>query len=343
MSTVLFCEAEPFRRLVLRKHWPSVPCYPDVRELTTELVLAAVGRPDLVCAGFPCTNISCAGKGEGINGPKSGLWWEAHRLIEGLRPRWVLLENVPALKSRGADAVLGALEALGYACWPFVVGARAVGAPQGGRKLNQGGRKRVWIVARLADSDEIALRVEQQRQPGGWEDAVRHARGAEPGGGSSGGRRAGEARLADADAERREEQPAPRLHEEGQPRDNPAGRHRREGGRLGYPQVCGRGCVAASATGSLEGAPGGSGGAHVWPAHRWERGQREGEEPRTVPAAFGSLDSPTPGLPLKLARRAHRLAIEAVGDTVVPQVVEVVGRAIMEADGQFPQGAEEAT
>ena len=89
--------------------------------------------------GFPCQDISTAGKGAGLAGERSGLWWTWFALIRACRPVWLLIENVPALRTRGADDVLAALEAEGYACWPLVVGAEAVGAPHR--------RERVWIVA----------------------------------------------------------------------------------------------------------------------------------------------------------------------------------------------------
>ena len=135
ITTVAFCEIDPWARRVLRKHWPDVPIYEDV----TKLKGADVGTVDLVCGGFPCQDISCAGKGAGLEGARSGLWWEMHRIIAELRPRWVLAENVGALRTRGADEVLASLEGLGYTCWPLVVGADDVGAPHR--------RKRVWLVA----------------------------------------------------------------------------------------------------------------------------------------------------------------------------------------------------
>src|SRR5262249_35665923 len=100
---------------------------------------ADVPRCDLIAGGFPCQDISAAGKGAGIGGTRSGLWFEMARIIAGVRPAWVLVENVPALRARGADRVLADLEEIGYTCWPFVVGAWAVGAPHR--------RDRVWIVA----------------------------------------------------------------------------------------------------------------------------------------------------------------------------------------------------
>jgi len=104
MRVVAQCEIEPFARAVLAKHWPDVRRYEDVRTLDgTEWR----GTVDLVAGGFPCQDISTAGKGKGIEkGERSGLWREMRRIIGECRPRWVLAENVPALRTRGADIVL---------------------------------------------------------------------------------------------------------------------------------------------------------------------------------------------------------------------------------------------
>lgn len=142
MRTVAFCESDPFARSVLARHWPGVPCYPDIRQLTAGRLRAdGVPRPDLVCGGLPCQEVSAAGRGGGLGGARSGLWREMERLVAELRPGWVLVENVPALRVRGADRVLAGLEALGYAAWPLVVGAAHAGAPHR--------RARVFVAARL--------------------------------------------------------------------------------------------------------------------------------------------------------------------------------------------------
>lgn len=139
MTTVAFCEIEPYCRAVLAKHWPGVPIYDDVRELTAVRLRADGIGVDVICGGFPCQDISIAGKGAGIEGGRSGLWREYARLVGELGPSWVVIENVAALRSRGADRVFDDLEAIGYTGQAFVVGADDVGAPHR--------RKRVWIVA----------------------------------------------------------------------------------------------------------------------------------------------------------------------------------------------------
>jgi DNA (cytosine-5)-methyltransferase 1 len=135
MRTVQFCEINPFCRRVLEQHWPHVPCHDDVRTLNQSLTTGI----DLICGGFPCQDISVAGKSAGIDGEQSGLWREYAKLIELVRPRWVIIENSPRLRTLGADRVLSDLEKCGYTSTPLVVGAVHAGAPQI--------RKRAFIVA----------------------------------------------------------------------------------------------------------------------------------------------------------------------------------------------------
>ena len=83
---------------VLRKHWPNVRCYDDIKTLTADRLLADGIAVDLICGGFPCQDISYAGEGQGIiEGTRSGLWIEFARIIGELRPRYVIVENVSAL------------------------------------------------------------------------------------------------------------------------------------------------------------------------------------------------------------------------------------------------------
>ena len=129
-------EIDPFCRKVLAKHFPEAERYEDVR---------AVGKSNLVpvdvlCGGFPCQDISVAGKGAGIEeGTRSGLWIEFARIIGEIRPRYVVVENVRALLSRGMFRVLGDLSALGYDSEWRTLRASSFGL--------LGKRERVWIVA----------------------------------------------------------------------------------------------------------------------------------------------------------------------------------------------------
>ncbi len=139
MKTVGFCEIEPFCRKVLAKHWPEVWIHDDIRTLTACLVLDRCGSIDLVCGGFPCTDISNAGRRAGIGGKSSGLWTEMCRVIGELRPQYALVENVAALIGRGLDRVLGDLAEIGYDAEWNCIPASAVGAPHL--------RDRIWLLA----------------------------------------------------------------------------------------------------------------------------------------------------------------------------------------------------
>ncbi len=138
-ETIAFCEIEPYCRAVLAKHWPGVKQYDDVRTLTAERLAADGITVDVICGGFPCTDISVAGKGLGITGPQSGLWREYARIIGELRPSFVIVENVAALLGRGLTDVLGDLSALGYDAEWHCIPAAAVGLPHA--------RDRLWLVA----------------------------------------------------------------------------------------------------------------------------------------------------------------------------------------------------
>jgi DNA (cytosine-5)-methyltransferase 1 len=148
-ETVAFCEIDAKARLVLKKHWPNVPIFEDVTTLTKDVLDECGITVDAICGGFPCQDISLAGKGEGIEGKRSGLWSEYARLIGELRPRYVIVENVSALLGRGLDRVLGDLAALGYDAEWHCIPASYVGLPQS--------RDRVWIVANTKCNGRLRL------------------------------------------------------------------------------------------------------------------------------------------------------------------------------------------
>lgn len=138
--TVAFCEIEPFCRSVLNKHWPGVPVYEDVRLVTAKRLSAdGLAGLDVVCGGFPCQDISINGRGVGLAGERSGLWFEMRRVIEEVGPRFAVIENVEELRRRGLDEVLGGLASLGYDAEWHCIPASAIGAAHG--------RDRIWIVA----------------------------------------------------------------------------------------------------------------------------------------------------------------------------------------------------
>lgn len=126
LETIWQVEQDKFCQRVLSKHWPHAKIYDDVRNITKNNVEPV----DMLCGGFPCQDISVAGKGRGINeGKKSSLWWEMHRIISELRPRIVVLENVPAITFRGLDDVLGSLSEIGYDAEWCIISAQQFGAP----------------------------------------------------------------------------------------------------------------------------------------------------------------------------------------------------------------------
>lgn len=127
-------EIDPFCSRVLTKHWPDVPRFGDIRELTG----AELEPVDVVCGGFPCQPVSTAGKRRGA-GDSRWLWPEMLRMVAAVKPAWVVAENVPGLLGLGLDEVLSGLEAAGYEVGAVGVPALAVGAPHV--------RQRLWIVA----------------------------------------------------------------------------------------------------------------------------------------------------------------------------------------------------
>jgi len=128
-------EIDSFCRRVLTKHWPDVPKYEDVKVLDG----SELEPVDLLAGGFPCQDVSHAGTRVGLDGARSGLWVEFARLVRVVRPRLVLVENVPGLFGRGFGTVLGDLAALGCDAEWGVLSACMFGAPHA--------RERVFIVA----------------------------------------------------------------------------------------------------------------------------------------------------------------------------------------------------
>lgn len=136
MRVIWQCEIDPFCRAVLAKHWPGVPCYEDI----TAVDWQAVERPDVLCGGFPCQDISTAGQRAGIKvGTRSGLWYEYAKAIRILRPRFIIIENVAALLVRGLGIVLSDLAEGGYDAEWQVLPAAQFGAPHW--------RHRLFIIA----------------------------------------------------------------------------------------------------------------------------------------------------------------------------------------------------
>lgn len=148
------CEIDPAARRNLARHWPGVKQYTDVMEMNH----GNTERVDVICGGFPCVDLSYAGKGTGLAGTRSGLWYEYLRIVRELRPRYVVLENVSALVSRGLDAVLGGLAKAGYNAVWFTLRASDVGAPHQ--------RERLFIVAYADRQGELQQEWAKPRERG---------------------------------------------------------------------------------------------------------------------------------------------------------------------------------
>ena len=153
-ETVCYCEIDPYDCGVLVKNMAEgnidvAPIWSDVKTFG-QSEIDQVGPIDIICGGFPCQDVSVAGKGAGLAGERSGLFFEIIRLICMVRPRFVFLENVSALLTRGMETVLKELSESGYDAEWQVLGADDVGANHR--------RKRVWILA-YAES----VRLEGQR------------------------------------------------------------------------------------------------------------------------------------------------------------------------------------
>ncbi len=154
-------EIDEYATRVLEKHWPDVTRFRDVREHGVNNLKPV----DLICGGFPCTDVSVAGRRAGLAGKQSGLWWEFHRIIAELAPRWIVIENVAGLLSSGnrqdMGAIIGALGKLGYMGAYRVLDAQYFGVAQR--------RRRVFIVGYLGDGR--AAEVLFERKSSAWDPA----------------------------------------------------------------------------------------------------------------------------------------------------------------------------
>ena len=133
-------EIDDYANRVLAKHWPHVHRERDIRDCGRHNLEPV----DVICGGFPCQDISYAGFGAGLDGERSGLFFEAIRVVRELQPRVVVLENVAALLTRGLDRVLGTLAEIGFDAEWHCIPAAAVGAPHI--------RDRVFVLAYSEDS-----------------------------------------------------------------------------------------------------------------------------------------------------------------------------------------------
>lgn len=295
-------EREPFCRAVLAKHWPHAVRFDDVCTVGSEL--AAV---DVVCGGFPCQDVSLAGKRAGFGGERSSLWREYQRIIDLLRPRFVFVENVPGLvSSRGGwdfAEVLGDLASLGYDARWDRFRAADVGAPHR--------RERVFLLAYAAGGVRLR-RPPRQRGHAALCDQIAH-----------------DGELDHADTQRQREPAAGEVR---------AGWNAAVGANLMEHSVGGRSSQPWQLERSSDSASGGIGEADRLvdagdrlaqsrmgrgpdglsarlDAHRWPAGPGEAQHEHEAPRVSSSVRD-----------RAARL--RALGNAVVPQVAALAWRTL---------------
>jgi DNA (cytosine-5)-methyltransferase 1 len=255
-------EKDEYCRAVLAKHWPDATRYEDVKDVGRANLVPV----DVICGGFPCQDISVAGKGAGLDGARSGLWSEFARIVREVRPRYVIVENAAALLARGLGRVLGDLATSGYGAEWDCVPAASVGAPHE--------RDRLFIVA-YAEHGRLSV-----------------------------GRRAADTHATSLDAG-------------GVRRDDGSGGEVEAGPVVGVPSAdadgdgerCEESHVATIAVHS-----------RFNPRHALASGCPWEAEPRLVRVAHGVSDRPQ--------------RIRAVGNAVVPQVAEVVGRVVLALEAE---------
>jgi DNA (cytosine-5)-methyltransferase 1 len=154
--TVCAVEWEPYPASVLcaRQNDGFLPPFPIWDDIQTFDGRPWRGIVDVISGGFPCQDISAAGKGAGIDGERSGMWREMARVVSEVRPRFVFVENSPMLVTRGLERVLGDLTSLGYDTRWTVMGAADVGAPHQ--------RDRIWIRSVLANTNLSQCKRERE-------------------------------------------------------------------------------------------------------------------------------------------------------------------------------------
>lgn len=283
---------------MLEKHWPEVPRFDDIRALT------GLPHVDVLCGGFPCQDVSNAGKRAGIKeGNRSGLWLEYARLISEIKPKAIIIENVSALRGRGLARVLADLAARGYDAEWDCIPAAAVGAPHR--------RDRIFIIA---NTNSLKLRQQPGRQQwqGGADTVL------SPGDGATG--------------------LVANTHSGGFALQRGCGVLDSKRTTLGDDaDGCGRAPEVADAGRAPRGpetghAVTGAGGEAV------QSGQEEprrcgplGGWPQTTRSDWWEFEPPVGRVANGVPRRVDRL--KALGNAVVPQVAEHIGRLVIEALG----------
>jgi DNA (cytosine-5)-methyltransferase 1 len=318
-------ERDAFCRSVLATHWPDAKRYDDVERAGAYLVRPDILEPvDLICGGFPCQDVSAAGKCEGLSGGRSGLWFQFDRIVGEFLPPLVVVENVTSGAGRWVDAVRGCLAERGYETLPIPLSAKAVGAPHK--------RERVFIVGRRLDHPDggrlearavTGSEEPQGREPQSSDGCVGHAvrKGSQGARGTEAkpaprGERGNRLAYSNGESVRNERQrrPGRRSGELRAQGDQVARQPGRVGGRNPEPLV---GRVPDGAALGLDPSTVAASRPLQWPARRGEP-QRGWEPRRSVPANA-------------IEHRGPRL--HALGNAVVPHDAEVVGWVIRELMG----------
>lgn len=306
-------EIDEYASKVLAKHWPNVHRWDDVRtwpQENTEYV-------DVICGGFPCQDISYAGKGAGLDGERSGLWFEFARVVREMGPRAVAVENVAALLTRGLDEVLGTLASLGYDAEWDCIPAAAVGAPHI--------RDRIFILGYASSKRLPARRISDREHVGNESDAA--SKDAEI--------------LADAKGQRcgktgeHCERQAKRPTNSGDVLANSEGNGRRQ--RISDARRSGEGTSPREERRPWDSDSSSSDTNSEVLASRNEQGVireatkgtlAELERIRSKYRGFWDVEPAVGRVANGIPNRAHRL--RGLGNAIVPQVAEVIGRQIVQ-------------
>lgn len=160
--TILYCEADPHAQAVLLSRMAEgaidyAPICTDVKEITGEYIDIPIS---IIFGGFPCQDISCAGKGVGLEGERSGLFFEIVRLAKEIKPTFLFLENVSAIRTRGLDRVIQELTEIGYDCRWTMLSASDVGAKHK--------RERWFLLANSQRTDSRGGSVTNQTTDERW-------------------------------------------------------------------------------------------------------------------------------------------------------------------------------
>lgn len=310
MGTVAFCEREPFCQAVLKKHWPDIPCHNDVTTLDGKQYNGTI---DVIAGGFPCQDISLAGKGAGLAGERSGLWFEYLRIIKEAQPRYVIIENVSALRSRGLEEVLRSLAEIGYDAEWHCIPASSIGAPHR--------RDRVWIVGypnnygRHGSENGESLIEGSNGDEAGANELVEPAR-------SSGEWSPDDDSWLEWESNKGYAEPLANAQE-------PRGK-----------QQAIEADASASGRKSRDG-PIGSGQALAYPNGKrgrlWNEQRQDAEDAwqSSRRSQFGNWDvEPDVGRVANgIPARTHRL--RSLGNSIVPQIAQIIGEAILKAEGDL--------